>query len=471
MKTYPLYAAGQFITSTEVLTVTNPYDGSVIAQTYRADENILEDSILAAQAVEKKLANLPSYQKYDILMQIATGLKTDRLRLANILAAEAAKPLMYALGEIDRAAMTFQIAAEEAKRIPGEEIIRLDWTPKGAGKTGYVKQFPIGLVAGIAPFNFPLNLAAHKIAPAIAAGCPIILKPASSTPLSCLELAQIIDQTDLPKGAVSILPMDRTTGNKLVTDERFKLLSFTGSPHVGWAMKAQAGEKKVVLELGGNAGAIIAQSADIDGILNQCLIGGFAYGGQVCIHTQRFLVHADHFQNFVDKFCAQAKNLTIGAPTEQSTQFSAMIDQKNAIRVEAWIEESVAEGATVLCGGKRTGSLVEPTVLTNVNPKSKVNQEEVFGPVVVVEKFTDFTDAIARINDSKFGLQAGVFTHDLREVQQAFHGIEVGGVIINDVPTFRVDHMPYGGVKQSGLGREGIKYAMADMLEPRVMVL
>lgn len=468
---YPIYSGGKFITTDEKLIVTNPYDNSVIAETFRADQNILDESIIAAQSVEKKMASLPSYKKYEILTFISLSLKNDRERLAKVLAQEAGKPLIYALSEIDRASTTFQIAAEEAKRIPGEEIIRLDWTPSGTGKTGYIKKFPVGLVAGISPFNFPLNLAAHKIAPAIAAGCPIILKPASATPLSCLELAKIIDQTDLPKGAVSILPMDRTTGNNLVTDDRFKLLSFTGSPHIGWMMKSQAGEKKVVLELGGNAGAIITLSADIDTIMNRCLIGGFAYAGQVCIHTQRFFVHENHFEAFTQKLCDGAKKLKVGAPIDKNTQFSAMIDEKNAIRVESWVAEAVAEGAQIICGGSRKGSYMEPTILTNVNPKSQVNNEEVFGPVVILEKFTDFSEAITKINDSKFGLQAGVFSNDLREVQQAFDQIEVGGVIINDVPTFRVDHMPYGGIKQSGLGREGVKYAMEDMLESRIMVM
>lgn len=459
------------MTTNEIFSITNPYDGAVIAETYRADQKILNESIIAAQSVEKKMAQLPSYKKYEILTFISDALKSDRLRLAQVLAQEAGKPLVYALSEIDRASNTFQIAAEESKRIPGEEIIRLDWTPSGEGKTGYIKKFPVGLVAGIAPFNFPLNLAAHKIAPAIAAGCPIILKPASSTPLSCLELAKIIDQTDLPKGAVSILPMDRATGNNLVTDERFKLLSFTGSPHVGWKMKSQAGEKKVVLELGGNAGAIITKTADIDSIMNRCVMGGFAYAGQVCIHTQRFFVHEDHFDTFVAQLCTRAKKLIIGAPTDKNTQFTSMIDEKNAIRVETWITEAITEGATLLCGGNRKGTYVEPTILTNVDPNSKVNKEEVFGPVIVIEKFIDFDQAITLINDSSFGLQAGVFTNDLRQAQQAFDQLEVGGVIINDVPTFRVDHMPYGGVKQSGLGREGVKYAMEDMLEPRIMVI
>jgi glyceraldehyde-3-phosphate dehydrogenase (NADP+) len=373
------------------------------------------------------------------------------------------------LAEIDRAAQTFIVAAEESKRLP-KEYISLDWTPSGEGKEGFVKYFPIGLIAAIAPFNFPLNLAVHKIAPAIAAGCPIILKPASSTPLSTLELAKIIDRTALPKGAVSILPMDRKTGNQLVTDERFKLLSFTGSPAVGWEMKKNAGKKKTVLELGGNAAVIIAASAELESAVKKSLIAGFSYSGQVCIHAQRFYIHESLFEKFMTLFTSGAAKLKQGDPANEETEVSNMIDEENAKRVETWINEAVEAGAKIMLGGKRMGSFVEPAIITNTKQQMKICAEEIFGPVVTVEKFSSFASAVEQVNDSVFGLQAGVFSNDAKEIDIAFNTIDAGGVIVNDVPTFRMDHMPYGGVKDSGLGREGVKYAIMDMMEAKVLV-
>lgn len=467
---YKIYLAGQFVNTNQKLDVENPYTGKVFASTYLAGKDELETAIAKAQKVQNEMKNLPSFQKYEILMHISKRLTEDRERLGIVLAEESGKPFVYAVGEIDRAAQTFLVAAEESKRLPGE-VMSIDWTPAGKGKEGIVKYFPIGLVAGIAPFNFPMNLAVHKIAPAIAAGCPIILKPASSTPLSTLELAKIIDETSLPKGAVSILPMDRNTGNQLVTDDRFKLLSFTGSPEIGWKMKEQAGKKKVVLELGGNAGVIVTESADFEKAVSKCLIGAFAYSGQICIHAQRIYVQESLFEKFVEELKARTAKLKFGDPKEKDTQISAMIDEKNAMRIESWVNESVASGAKVLAGGKRSGTYYEPTILTNTNIDMKVCALEAFGPIVVVEKYKDFADAVRMINDSSFGLQAGVFTNNLKEANTAFSELEVGGVIINDIPTFRVDHMPYGGVKDSGLGREGVKYAMLDMMEARVMVV
>ena len=470
MNKYQIYVAGNFVTTHSKLQVTNPYSGDIVAQTYLAGLDEFETATQGAIAVQEELKALPLFKRYEILKFISDEITSDRERLAKVLAMESGKPMTYALGEIDRGAQTFLVAAEEAKRIPGEEVIRMDWTPKGTGKMGIVRQFPVGLVAGIAPFNFPLNLAVHKIAPAIAAGCPIVLKPASSTPLSTLELAKIINKTELPKGAVSILPMDRTTGNHLVTDQRYKLLSFTGSPVVGWQMKQDAGEKPVVLELGGNAGVIITESADLDQAMGLCLAGAFAYSGQVCIHSQRFFVHENLYVSFIERIKQGAEALMIGNPVDQATEFSAMIDEKNAVRVETWVKEAVELGAKLITGGQRQGSLMLPTVLTNVPKIARVSCEEVFGPVVTVESFQSLDEAIEKINDTKFGLQAGIFSNDFSEIQKAFNQIECGGVIVNDVPGFRVDHMPYGGIKQSGLGREGVKYAMADMLEPRILV-
>lgn len=470
MQTYPLYCGGQFLETTVPLVVTNPYDGSTVAQTYLAGKQELERALQAAEAARSPLQALSSYDRYRILMDISAGLTRERERLGGLLAAESAKPLLYALGEIDRAAQTFLVAAEEAKRPPAE-MMPLDWTPVSRGREGYVKYFPVGIVAGIAPFNFPLNLAVHKIAPAIAAGCPIILKPASSTPLSTLALAQIIDETDLPKGAVSILPMNRESGNQLVTDDRFALLSFTGSPEVGWEMKKNAGKKKVVLELGGNAGVIVTPTANLDVAVAKCLVGAFSYSGQICIHVQRIIVHESLYDAFMEKFLEGVRALRMGSPLDPEVNFSSMIDEKNAQRMVEWCTEAVEGGATILTGGGRQGAMMEPTVLTGTMPSMRIHGEEAFGPSVTVERYQTFAEALTWINDAKFGLQAGVFTQNLTETYDAWDGLHVGGVLINEIPTFRVDHMPYGGVKESGLGREGIRYAMMDMLEPRLLVV
>lgn len=469
MSSYKIYVGGEFVETANKLEVRNPFSNELFASTFLAGQEELEQAIQKAQAIKSTLKKLPSFKRYEILMQIAHEIKNNRTYLATVLASESAKPMKYALGEIDRAAQTFIVAAEECKRLP-KEYISLDWTQAGEGKEGIVNYFPVGLVAGIAPFNFPMNLAVHKIAPAIAAGCPIILKPASSTPLSTLELAKIIDRTSLPKGAVSILPMNRIAGNQLVTDERFQLLSFTGSPVVGWEMKRNAGKKKVVLELGGNAAVIVTQTAEIDKAISKCVTGGFAYSGQICIHAQRFYAHESVFEKFISAFIEATKKIKLGDPLDPATDISSMIDVENAKRVESWINEAVVQGAKILLGGKRKSNYVEPTIISNTNDTMKVCAEEVFGPVVVIEKYESFQEAIDKVNTSRFGLQAGLFTNYQKEIDQAFNEIEVGGLVINDVPTFRVDHMPYGGVKDSGLGREGVKYAMLDMLEPKILV-
>ncbi len=469
MKEYKIYAAGEFVTTDSALPVYNPFNNEQIAQTYLADAAILEKAIIGAQSVEKELQNMPSFVKYEILMQIAESIKSRKEELASILAQEAAKPMKFAMAEILRAVSAFIAAAEESKRLP-MEYIRLDWEPTGKGREGLVKYFPIGLTAGISPFNFPMNLAVHKIAPAIAAGCPIILKPSSSTPLSTLELAQIIDKTALPKGAVSILPMNRITGNLLVTDERFKLLTFTGSPVVGWKMKADAGKKKVILELGGNAGVIVTKSADISNAVNRCIVGAFAYSGQVCIHTQRIYVEKNIFKEFKEKFIAEVKKLKAGDPLEISTDITSMIDEENALRVEEWVNNAIKNGAEILYGGKRKGSFYEPTILTNTKKEMEVSCKEIFGPVVILEQYNKFEEAVSFVNDSIYGLQSGVFTNQIDELNYAHANLKVGGVIHNDVSIFRVDHMPYGGIKESGLGREGIKYAILEMMEPKILV-
>ncbi|MEI6123799.1 MAG: aldehyde dehydrogenase family protein [Bacteroidota bacterium] len=469
MKSYKFYLAGTFTHSINKFKISNSYTHQVVAEVSVALQSHLETAIVAAQGVEKQLAHMPAFERYEILMHIAELLRQEKETVAQVLSLEACKPLKLALGEVERAIQTFIVAAEETKRLP-MEAIGMDWTPAGVGKQGLIKYFPVGLVAGISPFNFPLNLAVHKIAPAIATGCPIVLKPSSSTPLSCLELARIIHQTALPKGALSVLPMHRETGNLLVTDSRFKLLSFTGSPDVGWKMKADAGKKRVVLELGGNAGVIVAPSADWRQAIEKCVLGSFAYAGQVCIHTQRIYVHRKLFANFVKQFVAKTKQLKSGPCDDPQTDISALIDEKNALRVASWVQQAISAGAKLLCGGSRRGAYMPPTVLTNTQSDMLVCCAEIFGPVVVIEPYDDFKTAVAEINNSRYGLQAGVFTDSLSEMDYAFNTIEVGGLMINEVPTFRMDHMPYGGIKDSGLGREGVRYAMLDMLEPKLLV-
>ncbi len=470
MEEFKIFYGGAFHTTSKELEVINPYSKEPIAKTYLATGKELEEAIAWGLKAEEAMRKLPSYKRYQILRYIAEEIEANKERFAEIIGKEAAKPHRYAMGEVKRAIQTFTIAAEEAKRLP-KEYISLDWTEPGENKEGIVKYFPIGLIAGISPFNFPLNLAVHKIAPAIAAGNPIILKPSRNTPLSTLELAKIIARTDLPPGAVAILPMDRETGNRLVVDPRFKLLSFTGSPAVGWKMKKEAGKKRVLLELGGNAGVIISKTADLDLALRKTLIGAFAYSGQVCIHAQRIYVHEAVFDQFAEMFVEGTKKLKFGDPLDPETEISAMIDEYNAVRVEQWVNEAVEEGAKILIGGKRHGNYYEPTVLTDTHNEMKVCALEIFGPVVTLEKVPNFEHAVKLINDSQYGLQAGVFTDSYQEINYAFNNLVVGGVIINDVPTFRVDHMPYGGVKNSGFGREGVKYAIREMMEPRLLVI
>lgn len=469
MPSYPLLIHGNEVTTDRILEVRNPYDQSIVGTTYLAGPDELEQAIRSAGFARQILWKTPAWKRSEILTRISSEIKYRREELARLLSNESAKPLKYALGEIDRAAQSFKVASEETKRLPSEHL-QIDWTPSGEGREGIVKYFPLGLVAGISPFNFPMNLAVHKIAPAIAAGCPIILKPASSTPLSSLELAKIIQGTDLPKGSVTILPMDRATGNQLVTDPRFALLTFTGSPAVGWKMKSQAGKKKVVLELGGNAGVIISEGTDLVKAMPRLVLGAFAYSGQVCIHAQRFFVHNSLIEEFKERMIEAANTLKWGPPADLETDISAMIDEKNTARMDLWVEEAKASGAKVLAGGYAREGVYAPTILSDVKKEMKVCAEEVFGPIITLEGFDRFEEAINRLNDTRFGLQAGVYTNKISEMDMAFERIECGGVIINDVPTFRVDHMPYGGIKESGLGREGIKYAIHDMMEPRILV-
>ncbi|MDP9267932.1 MAG: aldehyde dehydrogenase family protein [Acidobacteriota bacterium] len=406
-------------------------------------------------------------------------IRAQREALARTLALEAGKPIKTARVEIERAAFTFDVAAEEAVRIPGE-YLPLDVMESMRGRWGLVRRFPLGPIAAITPFNFPFNLVGHKLAPAIAAGCAVVLKPAPQTPLSALNLARLVAEAGWPAGALNVLPLANEDAGVLVEDARLKMLSFTGSAAVGWALKSQAGKKRVVLELGGNAGVIVHSDfhsdsghadADLDYAAERCAVGGFSYAGQSCISVQRILVHSSVLDRFLAAFIPKVKALRLGDPMDEATDVGPLIRPSDAERVEQWIAEAVAGGAQVLCGGKRNGSLFEPTVLTHTNAKMKVNCREVFAPVVTVEPYDEFDDALRRVNDSPYGLQAGVFTRDAALIFKAFEELQVGGVMVGEVPTFRIDSMPYGGVKDSGLGREGLRYAIEEMTEPRLLVM
>jgi acyl-CoA reductase-like NAD-dependent aldehyde dehydrogenase len=470
-KPHPIYLAGRWVESDDILEVANPADAANPAgATYHATPEQYEEAVTAAVKAFEVTRTLPAYERGRILREISAGIKARREELGRLISLEAGKPIRDALIEVDRATLTFRLGAEEAERMVGE-VIPLDLNVASKGRVGITRRFPVGPVAGISPFNFPLNLAAHKLAPAIAAGCSIVLKPPSKDPLTMLLVAEIIDAAGVPEGAVSILPMSRELGDRMVADERFKLLTFTGSPSVGWRMKERAGKKKVVLELGGNAGVIVDKSADLDWAVKRILIGAFTYSGQVCISVQRMYLHDDIREAFMARFLEGVKALRQGDPTDPATDIGPMVDEAAASRTQRWVDEAVALGATVLAGGKADGTFFPPTVLENVPLTAQVCSNEAFAPVAVVFGFSDFGDAIRQVNDSFFGLQTGVFSNDLANAWRAFGELEVGGVIVNDVPTYRIDHMPYGGVKDSGLGREGIRWAMEDMTEIRIMVL
>ena len=467
----PIYVAGRWVEGAERLDVTDPArPGELVGATYLADEAIYEEAVGAAVAAFAATRALPAYERGRALRQVSAGIAARAEELAALITRESGKPLRDARTEVARAIVTFRLGAEEAERMVGETI-PLDVTPAGAGRTGITRRFPIGPVAGISPFNFPLNLAAHKVAPAIATGCPIVLKPPSRDPLTMLTVAGIIHEAGLPAGAVSVLPMSRHLGDRMVADERFKLLTFTGSPSVGWRMKERAGKKKVVLELGGNAGAIVDASADLDWAVRRTVIGAFSYSGQVCISVQRLYVHRSLWDVFIERFVAAARTLRMGDPMDPETDLGPMVEASEAQRTERWVREAEEAGATVLTGGRADGAFFPPTVLVDAPRDAQVCAEEAFAPLVVAFPFDEFEAALDAVNDSRFGLQCGVFTNDLSHAWRAFEALDVGGVVVNDVPTYRADHMPYGGVKDSGLGREGLRWAIEDMTETRILVL
>jgi acyl-CoA reductase-like NAD-dependent aldehyde dehydrogenase len=470
-KPHPIFLAGRWVESPDVLEISNPADASTPAgSTYNATEAQYDEAVDAAVAAFEVTRKLPAYERARILHEISDGIRARREELGRLIALEAGKPIRDALVEVDRATLTFRLGAEEAGRMTGE-LIPLDLIPSSKDRIGITRRFPIGPIAGISPFNFPLNLAAHKVAPAIATGNPIVLKPPSKDPLVMLAVAEIIEAAGAPAGSVSILPMTRELGDRMVADPRFKLLTFTGSPSVGWRMKERAGKKKVVLELGGNAGVIVDRSADLAWAVKRTLVGAFAYAGQVCISVQRLFVHEGVWDEFMDAFAAGAATLKVGDPLDPTTDVGPMVDGAAASRTQRWVDEALALGGKAVLGGTADGGFFPPTILTDVPDTAQVCSNEAFAPLVVAFPFHDLDEAVARVNDSMFGLQTGVFTNDLAGAWRAFSELEVGGVIVNDIPTYRIDHMPYGGVKDSGLGREGLRYAMDDMTEIRIMVL
>jgi acyl-CoA reductase-like NAD-dependent aldehyde dehydrogenase len=468
--TYPLYLANEAQQPNTDLEVTDKFTGEVAFRCAQADAATIDAGIAAAVEAAEPMARMAAYERQAVLQHCVDRFKERRDELAYALCVEAGKPIKDSEGEVGRLIDTFRIAAEESVRMTGE-VQPLDISPRARGYQGIWKRVPIGPCSFISPFNFPLNLAAHKIAPAIAVGCPFVMKPASRTPLGAIIMGEVLAETDLPKGAFSILPAHRDGADLFTEDDRLKLLSFTGSPDVGWALKAKAGKKKVVLELGGNAAVIIDHDADLDDALERVIFGAFYQSGQSCIGVQRIIIHADVYDRFRDMLVARTKTLVSGDPKDRNTFIGPMIDVKEASRLDMWIAEAVSQDARLLCGGKRDGAMLDATLLENVPRTTKLYREEAFGPVAILSKFTDFDAALDEVNDSKFGLQAGIFTRDLFKMFDAWDRLDVGGVVINDVPSYRVDNMPYGGVKDSGLGREGIKFAMEDMTEIRNLVI
>jgi acyl-CoA reductase-like NAD-dependent aldehyde dehydrogenase len=469
-KTYPLYLGGEAQAPNHDLEVTDKFSGEVATRVPLADAATIERGIELAAAAAAPMAALPAYERQQVLQHCVRRFEERADELALALCIEAGKPIKDSRGEVTRLVDTFRVAAEESVRMVGE-VLPMDISARAKDYTGMWKRVPIGPCSFISPFNFPLNLAAHKVAPAIAVGCPFVLKPASLTPVGALILGEVLAETDLPAGAFSILPARRDGADLFTTDERLKLLSFTGSPGVGWELKARAGKKKVVLELGGNAAVILDEDADLADAVERIVFGAFYQSGQSCIGVQRILVHEAIYDAFRERLVAATQALAMGDPKDEATFIGPMISEKEAERLHGWIEAACKAGAKRLCGGSRDGTMLEATLLEDVPDDQDVVREEAFGPVAVLSRFRDFDAALAEVNDSRYGLQAGVFTRDLYKAKRAWNTLEVGGVVIGDVPSWRVDHMPYGGVKDSGLGREGIRFAMEDMTEIRLLVI
>ena len=469
-ESYPYYLASEPHYANTDLDVTNKYTGEVATKVAMADADTIDKAIAAAEEAQPAMAAMAPFERQAVLEQCVKRFTERADELAQALCIEAGKPIKDAKGEVSRLIDTFKIAAEESVRINGE-VVNLEISARAKGYQGMTKKVPIGPCSFISPFNFPLNLAAHKVAPAIAAGCTFVLKPASRTPIGALIIGEVLAETDLPKGAFSILPCSRDGADLFTTDERLKLLSFTGSPDVGWALKAKAGKKPVVLELGGNAACVVDEDADIEDAIDRVIVGAYYQSGQSCISVQRLLMHSKIYDEFKSRYVEKVKALVSGDPSNEDTFIGPMISEGEAERLHGWIEEAKEKGATILCGGTRDGAMLEATVMENVPKDCDASAEEAFGPLSILVPFDDYDEALEEVNNSRYGLQAGVFTRDIYKAHKAWDVLDVGGVVIGDVPSWRVDNMPYGGVKDSGLGREGIRYAIEDMSETRLMVI
>jgi acyl-CoA reductase-like NAD-dependent aldehyde dehydrogenase len=461
---------GKWIEEGDPVDVHAPYDGSVVGRVFQGRREHAEAAIAAAVKAFGTTRRLPAFERQRVLRRVAENVTQRKEQFSQVLAQEAGKPIKAARTEVERSVFVFAVAAEESTRIYGE-YLPLDWQEFTVGRWGIVRRFPLGAVAGITPFNFPLNLVAHKVAPAIACGCTMVLKPAPQTPMTALLLAEAVQQAGWPDGALNVLPLSNEDAGLLVSDERLKMISFTGSAAVGWEIKRRAGKKKVALELGGNAGVVVHSDADLAYAAERCVAGGFAYAGQSCISVQRILVERSVCARFTELLVAGVQKLRTGDPMLETTDVGPMIRESDAIRASEWIQEALRGGARLLCGGQRNRSILEPTVLAGTRPEMKVSCQEIFAPVVSIIPYDEYSDALAQVNDSAYGLQTGIFTRDAKLLFQAYEELEVGAVVAGDVPTFRIDHMPYGGIKDSGLGREGLRYVIEEMTEPKLLVM
>jgi len=462
--------AGRWAPGEDTFDVTSPFDGAVVARVGKPSQDDVEAAVAGAAEVFPETRRLPLHQRAEALIHISQRLEERAGEVAEVIAREGGKPIKWAKVEAARAASTFRWAAEECRR-EGGEVMRLDTEASLGSRLALVRRFPLGPVLGIAPFNFPVNLVAHKMAPALAVGAPIVVKPATKTPLGALLLGELFLETDLPEAMVSVLPIGGSEASKLALDDRFAKLTFTGSSQVGWELRRNNPKKAVTLELGGNAGVIVHSDGDIDLAAQRIAFGGYYQAGQSCIAVQRVLVHDDVADNFVERLVAEVGKLKTGDPMDADTDVGPLIDHDSLEKVSAWVDEAVQEGAEVLIGGKREDPFYLPTILTNTERRMKVRCEEIFGPVITCERYSSFEAALEQVNETRYGLQAGVFTKDIDRLFLAHRELEVGGVIANDVSSFRADQMPYGGTKDSGSGREGLRFAMEEMTEPRVLVL
>jgi acyl-CoA reductase-like NAD-dependent aldehyde dehydrogenase len=467
---HKLFINGKWVTGKEIREIRSPYDQSVAGKVHFADARQVEGAVDAAHLAFQKTKMLSSFERARALEFVSDQIAKNKEELARSIVLGAGKTIKSARVEADRAVSTFQIASEEAKRMNGE-IIPLDLSLQTSGRWGLVRRFPIGVAAGITPFNFPLNLVAHKVAPSMACGNTILLRPASQVALTSSILAEIIGQSDFPAGGFNHIPCGYKAAGVFLEDDRVKKITFTGSPDIGWNLKKRAHKKRVTLELGGNAAVVIEPDANLDFALPRTVLGAYAYSGQVCISIQRIFLHKKIYDKFMTRFLDATTKLVMGDPMKENTDIGPMITVDAARQTEEWVEEALEGGARLVCGGKRDGAMFEPTILENVNSQLRISCREAFAPVVVVSPYEDFEDALERVNDSVYGLQAGVFTHNLKKAFFAYESLDVGGVILNDIPTFRIDHMPYGGVKESGFGREGLKYAIEEMTELKLLAM